>query len=97
MTYFKISIKLELKFSKKENDLVINNTEIIKSLEKELEFLKLELVNKNKLIKLYTSKLFGNGKDNSNGSNFDLDIDLSTLNSELVNEIINSCTNILDS
>ena len=44
MTYIKVFIKLELKFSKKENDLVINNTEVIKSLEKEHEFLKLELI-----------------------------------------------------
>ena len=43
------------------------------------------------------SKTFGNGQDNSNGSNFDLDTDLSTLNSKLVDETINSCSNILDS
>ena len=42
MPYIKILIKEELKFSKQENDLVNSNTEIIKSLEKELEF-----VNKN--------------------------------------------------
>ena len=95
MPYIKIFIKEELKFSKQENDLVNSNTEIIKSLEKELEFLKQELVNKIKLIELYTSKIFGNGKDNSNGSNFDTD--LSTLNSKLVNETINSCSNIIDS
>ena len=41
-------------------------------------------------------KIFGNGKDNSNGSNFDLDTDLSTLNLKLVDETINSCSNILD-
>ena len=46
---------------------------------------------------LYTSKIFGNGKDSSKGSNFDLDTDLSTLNSKLVNETINSCSNIVDS
>ena len=98
MPYIKIFIKEEPKFNKQENDLVNSNTEIIKSLEKELEFLKQELVNKNKLIELYTSKIFGNGKDNSNGSNFDLDTDLSTLNSKLVDETINSCSsNILDS
>ena len=95
MPYIKIFIKEELKFSKQENYLVNSNTEIIKSLEKELEFLKQEFVNKNKLIELYTSKIFGNGKDNSNGSNFDLDTDLSTLNSKLVDETINSCSNIL--
>ena len=50
MPYNKIFIKEELKFSKQENDLVNSNTEIIKSLEKELEFLKQELVNKNKLL-----------------------------------------------
>ena len=64
MPYIKIFIKEELKFNKQENDLVNSNTEIIKSLEKELEFLKQELVNKNKLTELYTSKIFGNGKDN---------------------------------
>ena len=96
MPYIKIFIK-ELKFSKQENDLVNSNTEIIKSLEKEIEFLKQELVNKNKLIELYTSKIFGNGKDNSKGSNFDLDSNLSTLNSKLVDETINSCSNILNS
>ena len=42
MPCIKILIKEELKFSKLENDLVNSNTEIIKSLEKELEF-----VNKN--------------------------------------------------
>ena len=76
--------------------MVNSNTEIIKSLEKEIEFLKQELV-KNKFIELYTSKIFGNGKDNSKGSNFDLDTDLSTLNSKLVDETINSCSNILNS
>ena len=69
MPYIKIFVKEELKFSKQENDLVNNNTEIIKPLEKELEFLKQEIVNKNKLIEMYTSKIFGNGKDNSNGRN----------------------------
>ena len=77
--------------------MVNSNTEIIKSLEKEIEFLKQELVNKNKFIELYTSKIFGNGKDNSKGSNFNLDTDLSTLNSKLVDETINSCSNILNS
>ena len=84
MPYIKILKKEELKFSKQQNDLFNSNTEIIKSLEKELEFLKQELVNKNKLIELYTSKIFGNGKDNSKSSNFDLDSDLSTMNSKLV-------------
>ena len=96
MPYIKIFIK-ELKFSKQENDLVNSNTEIIKSLQKEIEFLKQELVNKNKLIELYTSKIFGNGKNNSKGSNFDLDTELSTLNSKLVDETINSCSNIINS
>ena len=86
MSYIKIFIKEELKFNKQENDLINSNTETIKSLEKELE------------LELYTSKIFGNGKDNSNGSNFDLDTDLSTLNSKLVDETINSySSNILDS
>ena len=40
--------------------------------------------------------MFGNGKGNSNGSNFDFDTDLSTLNSKLVDETVNSCSNILD-
>ena len=93
----KIFIKEELKFSKQEKDSVNKNTEIIKSLEKELEIPKQELVNKNKLIELCTSKIFDNGKDSSNGSNFDLDTDLSTLNSKLVDKTINSCSNILDS
>ena len=97
MPYTKIFIKEELKISKQENDLVNSNTEIIKSLEKELELLKQELVSKNKLIELYTSKIFGNDKDNSNSSKFDLGTDLSTLNSKLIDEIINSCSNILDS
>ena len=97
MPYIKVFIKEELKFSKQENDLVNSNTEIIKSLEKELEFLKQELLNKNKLIELYTSKIFGNGKDNGKGSNFDLESDLSTLNSKLVDETIISCSNILNS
>ena len=57
----------------------------------------IEIVNKNKVIERYTSKIFGNGKDNSKGSNFDLDTDLSTLNSKLVDETINSCSNILNS
>ena len=92
LPYIKIFIKEELKFSKQKNDLVNSNTEIIKSFEKELEFLK-----QNKLIELYTSKIFGNGKDSSKGSNFDLDTDLSTLNSKLVDKTINSCSNILNS
>ena len=96
MPYIKIFRKEELKFSKHVNDLVNSNTEIIKSLEKEPEFLKQELVNKNKLIKLCTSKILGNGKDNSNGSSFDLDTDLPTLNPKLVAETINFCSNILD-
>ena len=57
----------------------------------------IEIVNKNKVIERYTSKIFGNGKDNSKGSNFDLDTDLSTLNSKLFDETINSYSNILNS
>ena len=94
MPYVKFLIKEELKFSKQENGLVNSNTEIIKSLEKEL---KQELVNKNNLIELFTSKIYSSGKDNSNGSNFDLDTDLSTLNSKLIDETISSCSSILDS
>ena len=73
-------IREELKFRKQESDLVDSNTEIIKSLEKELKFLKQELVNENRLIELYTSKIFGNSKDSSKDSSFDLNTDLSTLN-----------------
>ena len=46
---------------------------------------------------MYISKLFRNGKNNNNGISFDLDTDLSTLNSKLVDEPINSCSNILNS
>ena len=95
--YIKIFVKEELKFSKQENDLVNSNKKIVKSLEKEPKFVKQELVNKNKLIELYTSKILGNGRNNSNGSNFDLDTDLSTLNSKLVDESIYSGRYILDS
>ena len=95
--YVKIFVQEELKFSKQENDLVNSNTKIVKSLEKEPKFVKQELVNKNKLIELYTSKILGNGRNNSNGSNFDLDTDLSTLNSKLVDESIYSGRYILDS
>ena len=95
MPYTKIFIKEELKISKQENHLVNSNTEIIKSLEKELEILKQKLVNKNKLTELYTSKILGNGKDNSNGSNHDTD--LSTLNSKLFDETINFCSSTLNS
>ena len=97
MQYIKVLIKEELKFNLQENDLFNSNTKIIKSLEKELEFLKQELANKNKLIELYMSKIFGNGKDNTKGSNFNLDTVLSTLNSKLVDKTINSCSNILNS
>ena len=97
MPQIKLLIKEEPKFSKEKNDIVNSNTEIIKSLEKELKFLKQELVNKNKLIELYTSKIFGNGKNNSKGSNFDLDTELLTLNSKLIDETINSCSNIINS
>ena len=48
-------------------------------------------------MELYTSKIFGKGKDNSKGTNFDLDTDLSTLNSKFVEETINSGSNILNS
>ena len=97
MPRIKIFIKEELKLSKQENDLDNSNTEIIKFLEKELEFLKQDLDNKNKLIELYTLKIFDNSKDNSNGHDFDLDTDLATLKSKLVDETINSWSNILDS
>ena len=43
------------------------------------------------------STIFGNGKDNSIGSHFDIDTDLSTLNSKLVDETTNSCSHSLDS
>ena len=56
MPYTNIFIKEELKISKQENYLVDSNTEIMKSLEKELQILKQELVTINKLTKLYTSK-----------------------------------------
>ena len=46
-------------------------------------------------MELYTSKIFGKGKDNSKGTNFDTD--LSTLNSKFVEETINSGSNILNS
>ena len=95
MPYIKILIKEEIKFSKQENDIVISNKEIIKSLEKVLKFLKQELVNK--LIEMYVSKICGNRKENSNGSIFNLDTDLLALNSRLVDETIISCSNIQDS
>ena len=97
MLYINIFIKQELKFSKEENDLVNRNAVIIKPLEKEQEFLKQELVNKNKVIEMYTSKIFGNDKDNSKGINLDLDTNQSALNSKLVDETINSCSSILNS
>ena len=56
MPYTNIFIKEELTISKQENYLVDSNTEIIKSLEKELEILKQELITINKLTELYTSK-----------------------------------------
>ena len=90
MPYIKIFVKEEPNFSKQEHDF-------IKSLEKEIEFLKQEIVNKNKHIELYTSKIFGKSEDNNSGSNFDLDTDLSNLNSNLVDETISSCNNIIDS
>ena len=60
-----------------QNYLDNSDKEIIKSLERELEFLilKQELVNKNKLLKLYMSKSFGNSKDNINDNDFDPDTD----------------------
>ena len=85
-----IFIKEEWKFSKQENDLVNSNTENIKSLKK-LEFLKQKLVNKNKLIKLYTSKVFGNGK----GSN--IMIYQLWIQTWLMKLSINFCRTILDS
>ena len=59
----KIFVKEELRLSKQENDLANSNTEAIKSLEKELGFLKQDFVNKYKLMELYTSKIFGNDKE----------------------------------
>ena len=59
----KIFVKEELRLSKQENALVNSNTETIKSLEKELGFLKQDFVNKYKLMELYTSKIFGNDKE----------------------------------
>ena len=44
MLYIKIFVKEEQKFSKQENDSVNSTTEIIKSLEKKLEFVKQELI-----------------------------------------------------
>ena len=46
---------------------------------------------------MYTSKIFDNGKDSCKGRNFDLDTDLSTLNSKLLDKTINFHSNILDS
>ena len=59
----KIFVKEELRLSKQENDLANSNTETIKSIEKELGFLKQDFVNKYKLMELYTSKIFGNDKE----------------------------------
>ena len=59
----KIFVKEELRLSKQENALVNSNTETIKSLEKELGFLKQDFVNKYKLMELHTSKIFGNDKE----------------------------------
>ena len=100
MQHIKVFVKEELKFSEQKNDLDNSNIEIKKSSEKKFEFLRQELVNKNKLIyvknKLYTSKTFSNSKDDSDGNNFDLETGPS-LNSKLVNETISSCSNIIDS
>ena len=52
---------------------------------------------KNKLIELYTSKVFTNNKDNNNSNDVDLDFDLSTFNSKLVDEFIDTCSSILNS
>ena len=68
MLHIRIFVKEEPKFSKQENDLDNSNTKIIKSLEKEHEFLKQELVKKTKLIEWYISKIFGNSKDNRYGN-----------------------------
>ena len=89
--HIKIFVKEQVKFSKQEDH---SNIVIMKSLEKELEFLKQELVKKSKLIELYMSKAFGNSKDKSNGKDFDLNTDLLTLNLKLVAETINYCSNI---
>lgn len=68
----------------------------MKSLERELKFLKQENANKNKLVILHTSKVFGSNKDN-NGNDFDLDTNLSTFKSKLSDEIIDIYNNIFDS
>ena len=43
------------------------------------------------------SKTFGNSKNNRNDYSFDLDTDIWTLNSKLIDETINSHSNTLDS
>ena len=91
MPHIKIFVKEQVKFSKQEDHSSII---IIESLEKELEFLKQELVNKSKLIELYTSKAFSNSKGKSNGKDFDLNTDLLILNLKLVAETINYCSNM---
>ena len=50
MQHIKVFVKEELKFSEQKNDLDNSNIEIKKSSEKKFEFLRQELVNKNKLI-----------------------------------------------
>ena len=48
-------------------------------------------------MELCTSKLFSYNKSNSNSNNFDLDTVLSTFNSKLVDETIDTCSSIPDS
>ena len=92
MPHIKMFIKEELK----ENDLDNSNIGIIKSLEKEFRFLEQEPVKKNKLMVLHMSKILAHSTDNSNGNDFNLDTDLTTLNSKLVDKTIIFCSNKLD-
>ena len=57
-----------------------------------------EINNSNReFIKNKTSKILSYNKDKSNSNNFDLDTVLSTFNSKLVDETIDTCSGILDS
>ena len=89
-------LQWKIKLSKPGNEIDNRNREIMKSLERELKFLKQENANKNKLVILHTSKVFGSNKDN-NGNDFDLDTNLSTFKSKLSDEIIDIYNNIFDS
>ena len=63
----------ELKFGNRENQLDDSNTEIIKTFEKRALISKTITRQQKflKLIELYTSKIFGDKKNNSNGINFE--------------------------